>query len=135
MSEPIVISADRIGLGRVFMNLLHNAVKFSQPGSSIEVAISMIDLANVEIAISDTGNGISIADQEKLFQRYGQAEAGKRKPNSSGLGLYLSRQIIQGHCGQIGCKSEVGVGSTFFVRLPVKQPVENTHTSNRQGRF
>jgi two-component system sensor histidine kinase SenX3 len=85
---------------------------------------------NVEIAVSDTGVGIGNADQKKLFQRYGQTEAGKRKANSTGLGLYLSRQIIQGHCGQIGCKSEVGVGSTFFVRLPVSQ---NTHATVPQA--
>jgi PAS domain S-box-containing protein len=129
MSAPLIISGDYIGLSRVFMNLLHNAVKFSRKGSSIEVEISSIDIANVEISVSDTGDGISIADQKKLFQRYGQAEAGRRKANSTGLGLYLSRQIVQSHCGQIGCKSEVGRGSTFFVRLPVRQNIPNKHSS------
>lgn len=133
MSAPLIISADYIGLSRVFMNLLHNAVKFSQPGSSIEVVIRRIDLANVEIAVSDTGDGISNEDQKKLFQRYAQCEAGKRKANSTGLGLYLSRQIIEGHCGQIGCKSEVGVGSTFFVRLPINQQDQDTPTSYTNG--
>jgi signal transduction histidine kinase len=122
MSSPLVIYADKIGVSRVFMNLLHNAVKFSQPGGSIEVSITRIGGEKVEIAVSDTGDGISSADQEKLFQRFGQADAGRSKANSSGLGLYLSRQIINGHHGQIGCKSEVGVGSTFFVRLPINQP-------------
>jgi len=121
------ISADYIGLSRVVINLLHNAAKFSKPGGSIEVAIRNLDLSNVEITVTDTGEGINNTDQKKLFQRYGQAEAGKRKANSTGLGLYLSRQIVQGHRGQIGCKSEVGVGSTFFVRLPIAQPDVNAY--------
>jgi len=129
MSSPLLISADFVGLSRVFTNLLHNAAKFSRPGSSIEVAVSRLDLSNVEITVSDTGEGISDADQKKLFQRYGQTEAGKRKANSTGLGLYLSRQIVQAHRGQIGCKSEVGVGSTFFVRLPINQQDINTYSS------
>jgi signal transduction histidine kinase len=121
LPAPLIIFADGMGLRRVFTNLLHNAVKFSHSGSSVEISISRIDNANVEIAVSDTGIGISTIEQTKLFQRYGQTEAGKGKANSTGLGLYLSRQIIEGHRGQIGCTSEVGVGSTFFVRLPVNQ--------------
>jgi signal transduction histidine kinase len=128
-SVPLLISGDYIGLSRVVMNLLHNAAKFSRPGSSIEVAINKLDLATAEITVTDSGEGISNADQKKLFQRYGQAEAGKRKANSTGLGLYLSRQIVQGHQGQIGCKSEVGIGSTFFVRLPITQPEINADSN------
>jgi len=132
-SAPIIISADCIGLSRVFMNLLHNAIKFSHPGSSVEVAIKRLDLSYVEISVSDSGEGINIAEQKNLFHRYAQAEAGKLKANSTGLGLYLSRQIIQGHHGRIGCKSKVGIGSTFFIRLPVNQQANSTNNEQLKG--
>ncbi|MBD2520331.1 hybrid sensor histidine kinase/response regulator [Nostoc sp. FACHB-973] len=108
------VMGDRVELRRVLTNIIGNAIKFTDKGS---VNIQCyLNLADVTINIQDTGPGISKQDQAILFERFRQ---GKHQRSGSGLGLYLSRCIIEAHQGTIGVTSEPGQGSTFTIRLPV----------------
>ena len=114
--------ADAVGIRRVVMNLLHNAIKFNKNGGRVEVCFENIDDFS-RISVTDTGDGISESDQELLFQRFSQGSEGKRLGGGTGLGLHLSKQIIDAHHGEIRCTSEKGKGSTFVITLPRKKAV------------
>lgn len=125
-SFSTTIMGDRLELHRVFTNLVGNAIKFTDKGSvKILLTGASANQTNhaaqpqrwVQIEVKDTGAGISAKDQETLFERFQQ---GEHKRSGSGLGLYLSRRIIESHHGTIEVKSELGQGSTFIVRLPAK---------------
>jgi PAS domain S-box-containing protein len=116
------IQADNLGLKRVLMNLLHNGVKFTKPRGKVDLAIEQSADRTI-IRVTDTGCGISIIDQEKLFKRYNQGMFGKLRIGGTGLGLYLSKQIINAQLGTIICESKEGVGSTFLVTLPNFPPI------------
>jgi two-component system, sensor histidine kinase and response regulator len=108
------VMGDRVELRRVLTNILGNAIKFTDKGSvDINCHLTPVD---VTIDIQDTGPGISKQDQGILFERFRQ---GKHQRSGSGLGLYLSRCIIEAHQGTIDVTSEPGQGSTFTIRLPI----------------
>ncbi|AVH65586.1 hybrid sensor histidine kinase/response regulator [Nostoc sp. 'Peltigera membranacea cyanobiont' N6] len=110
----ITIMADRVELRRVLTNIIGNAIKFTDKGY-VDIHCHLTP-ANVTIDIQDTGPGISKQDQAILFERFRQ---GKHQRSGSGLGLYLSRCIIEAHQGTIDVTSEPGQGSRFTIRLPV----------------
>jgi two-component system sensor histidine kinase/response regulator len=114
-----VIVGDRLELRRVLNNLIGNAIKFTDVGT-IEVRMlpnSNQDTATIEV--TDTGYGIGIEDQATIFERFRQ---GKNKRSGSGLGLHLSRYIVEAHGGKITLTSQVGKGSVFQVQLPKQIP-------------
>jgi signal transduction histidine kinase len=108
------VMGDRLELRRVLTNIIGNAIKFTDKGS-VDIQCHLTP-ADVTIDIQDTGPGISKQDQAILFERFRQ---GKHQRSGSGLGLYLSRCIIEAHQGTIDVASEPGQGSTFTIRLPV----------------
>ncbi|MEQ9549577.1 MAG: hybrid sensor histidine kinase/response regulator [Coleofasciculus sp. G3-WIS-01] len=116
------VMGDRLELRRVFTNLIGNAVKFTEKGS-VEVHLGLDESTKsgdsqpplVTISIQDTGTGIRPEDLPTLFKRFRQ---GKHKRSGSGLGLYLSRRIVEAHQGRIEVESELGRGSLFTVYLP-----------------
>ncbi|MEQ8972845.1 MAG: HAMP domain-containing sensor histidine kinase [Coleofasciculus sp. C1-SOL-03] len=119
------VMGDRLELRRVFTNLIGNAVKFTEKGS-VDVDLGLeSELTNsadsqpplVTISIQDTGAGIRPEDLSTLFKRFRQ---GKHKRSGSGLGLYLSRRIVEAHQGRIEVESELGKGSLFTVYLPAQ---------------
>lgn len=118
------VMGDRLELRRVFTNLIGNAVKFTEKGS-VEVHLGLDEpkksadnqLPLVTISIQDTGAGIRPDDLPTLFKRFRQ---GKHKRSGSGLGLYLSRRIVEAHQGRIEVESELGKGSLFTVYLPAQ---------------
>ena len=109
---------DERRLTQVLLNLAGNAIKFTDQG---EVAIrASAANGSFEVAVRDTGPGISAADQAKLFREFQQADnAITRKKGGTGLGLAISKRIIEMHGGRIWVESVVGRGSTFFFILPV----------------
>jgi PAS domain S-box-containing protein len=116
---PVHVEIDSIGIRRVITNLLHNAIKFSNTGGKVEVTVDRLD-ESVRLAVIDTGVGISDADQSRLFQRFGQGAAGRKYTSGTGLGLFLCKQIVEAHNGDIKCQSILGAGTTFVVTLPIK---------------
>ncbi|WP_264326257.1 hybrid sensor histidine kinase/response regulator [Romeriopsis navalis] len=111
------IALDRAEIKRVLVNLIGNSLKFTETGGiTIRLTGSSPSNPQFKITVSDTGVGISEADQTQLFKRF---RRGKHKRSNSGLGLYLSRKIIESHQGQIEVESQVGQGTTFIILLPL----------------
>lgn len=121
-----LVKADEIRISQVLINLISNAVKFTEKGSiTVEASVSKSPQNEPEIlvSVSDTGIGISPEDQAKLFQRFSQVDdSPTRKTGGTGLGLSICRSLIELHGGRIGLKSsEVGKGSVFFFTLPLTE--------------
>lgn len=113
------VVGDRLELHRVFTNLIGNAIKFTDKGS-VEVCLSNHHEADanwVVVEVQDSGSGISPEDQKMVFERFRQ---GSHKRSGSGLGLHLSKRIVETHQGRIELKSDVGKGSLFRVYLPTQ---------------
>jgi len=113
------VGADERKVRQVVLNLLSNAIKFTPEGGRIEVRAVPVD-GSVEVSISDTGVGIAPEDQEAVFEEFRQVGTAERKAEGTGLGLTLCRKFIELHGGRIWVQSEVGRGSTFTFRLPVR---------------
>ncbi|HEY8630406.1 MAG TPA: ATP-binding protein [Gaiellaceae bacterium] len=113
------VNADRARLAQVFDNLLSNAIKFTPAGGFVDVEI-VAEGDGVKVRVSDTGMGISAEDQERLFTRFFRtAAASEQAIQGTGLGLAIVKAIVEGHGGTITVESEVGVGTTFWVELPL----------------
>jgi signal transduction histidine kinase len=105
-------------LYQVFINLLDNAIKYSDSGARVDVEIEEDDSA-LTVRIRDTGMGIPKGDLNQLFERFYRVDKDRsRATGGSGLGLAISKQIVEMHGGSISVESEVDVGSVFEVRLP-----------------
>lgn len=114
------IDFDRDKILQVLLNLINNAVKFTEKGT-ITVVTSLGDNF-VKVSVQDTGPGIRKEDIPKLFQQYEQLGKGiERTIGGTGLGLVISREIIEGHKGKVWAESEFGKGSSFNFVLPVKE--------------
>jgi signal transduction histidine kinase len=121
--DEITIVADERRVRQIVFNLLSNAVKFTPPDGRVDVS-TRLDDGQVEIAIADTGPGIAAEDLEMIFEEFEQAGEGKQAEEGTGLGLPLSRKLVELHGGRIWAKSAVGRGSTFCFTLPVHHETE-----------
>jgi signal transduction histidine kinase len=115
-----ILHGDARKVKQVLLNLLSNALKFTPEGGRIDVSARLQDGA-AEIAVADTGVGIAPEDQEAVFEEFRQVGTADKKVEGTGLGLALSRKIIELHGGRIWVESEVGKGSTFRFTLPVRR--------------
>lgn len=112
-----LIAADMTRLLQVFINLLGNAIKFTEQGSVVARARAVG--GGVEVQVSDTGIGISAAAISRIFDEFRQADSGTtRRYGGSGLGLAIAKRLVDMHGGVISVESNVGVGSTFTVWFP-----------------
>ena len=120
-TEPaeIEIAADERRLRQIVFNLLSNAVKFTPADGRVDIS-ARLDDGYVEIAVADTGPGIAPEDREAIFEEFEQAADGKQA-EGTGLGLPLSRKLVELHGGRLWVESERGKGSTFRFTLPVRQ--------------
>jgi PAS domain S-box-containing protein len=120
--EPVEGDAGR--LGQVIDNLLTNAVKFTPPGGCVDVRLRA-DNGLVELDVADTGMGISEADRAQLFERFFRtSDARVQAIQGTGLGLSIVAAIVKAHGGSVEVQSEVGVGTTFRVVLPVSKTAD-----------
>jgi len=114
-------------LYQVFLNLLDNAIKYSDPGDRVDVTVDE-SISWMTVRIRDTGIGIPPEDLEQLFGRFYRVNKDRsRATGGSGLGLAISKQIVEMHGGGISVESEVGRGSTFLVHLPT-EPLSRSST-------
>jgi signal transduction histidine kinase len=120
-TDPSVglVEADERKVKQIVFNLLSNAVKFTPGGGQVTLAASAAD-GQVEISVRDTGVGISAEDQERIFEEFYQVGA-SRTQEGTGLGLALTRRLVELHHGRLSVESEPGVGSTFTITLPLHQ--------------
>jgi PAS domain S-box-containing protein len=112
----VPLRADRDRLIQVFGNVLGNASKFCKPGDVVTVRCAR-DGDRVRFSIADTGPGIPRADFPRIFEPYWSGRAGKK--TGTGLGLFITKAIVEAHGGKIGVDSEEGHGATFEITLPV----------------
>ena len=114
-----LVRGDEDRLGQVFVNLVHNAVKFSPEGG--EVAIRVRREADVvACSVADHGIGIAKADRTRVFERFYKTDRARVRGGGTGLGLSIARHVVQGHGGRIGVESEEGTGSTFTFTIPLR---------------
>ncbi|MDA1218605.1 MAG: hybrid sensor histidine kinase/response regulator [Chloroflexi bacterium] len=121
-----MVMADQLRFGQVLTNLLSNAVKYSPAESKVTISASQQD-EHVQIDISDTGMGISEADQARLFTKFFRADnTSTRKQSGTGLGLYITKHLIEAHNGAIWTESAIGEGTTFhFTWQRAETPFSN----------
>jgi signal transduction histidine kinase len=115
------IRADRAKLRRVLVNLVSNAVKFTPKGGAVDIHGERRG-GMVRVSITDTGVGVAEGDIPRLFDKYEQASSrAPRSERGTGLGLYITRQLVELHGGEIEVESEIGKGSTFSFTVPIAE--------------
>ena len=118
--EPVALLGDQDRLQQVFINLLANAIKFTDAGGVTVRLRRDARAAEAEVEVADTGPGIAEADCERIFDKF--ERVGSQSEEGSGLGLPIARDIVELHQGRIRVESRVGQGSRFLVRLPLGPP-------------
>lgn len=114
------IMADKEEIFMAIQNVFDNAVKYNKEGGEINVFLGS-NGKNLELKIQDQGPGIPESEKENLFTKFFMGKnTSKTQGESSGLGLYISKGIIENHCGKIWFESKENEGSTFFVTLPIR---------------
>ncbi|TDS13173.1 ATP-binding protein [Sphingobacterium paludis] len=117
----LYVKADRDKLEQVLVNLVNNAIKYSPTGSTIHVSCSRRQ-GWAHVSVKDEGLGIPLRDQAHIFERFYRVLARETENISGfGIGLYLCKEIIDGHAGRIGVVSSPGQGSTFWFEVPLEQ--------------
>jgi signal transduction histidine kinase len=116
------IDASHIQLTQLFTNLIDNAIKYSNEGGAIEVTAAMKGEL-VEFSVEDHGIGMPGNVVSNLFQKFYRSHRSRETVAGTGIGLYISKAIVESHGGTISVRSEDGRGSTFTVSLPTYQAV------------
>jgi signal transduction histidine kinase len=115
------LRADRAKLRRILVNLVSNALKFTPKGGRVRLGASR-EGPLVRVSVADTGVGIQREDLHDIFDKYAQARSrATRSEKGTGLGLYITRQLVELHGGKISVQSEVGRGSTFSFTIPIAE--------------
>jgi two-component system phosphate regulon sensor histidine kinase PhoR len=123
--SEVVLTADRHRLEQILTNLIDNAIKFNQPGGKVTVRAERGteqegSQRSVRILIEDTGPGIGPEHLQRVFERFYRVDqARSREAGGTGLGLAIVKHLVRAHGGEVTASSEVGVGSSFVVQLPV----------------
>jgi signal transduction histidine kinase len=119
-SDIDLVEGDERRLRQVVFNLLSNAVKFTPAGGSVVVASARVD-GEVQVSVTDTGPGVVDEDRERIFEEFQQTDVGVHQREGTGLGLALSKRLVELHGGRIWVESEPGHGSCFVFTLPIKE--------------
>lgn len=111
-------TGDRDKLKQVVLNLISNAINYNKPSGSITVgAKNGVD--ELVLYVRDTGQGIRQADLSRLFDKFYRSQTTEKAAQGTGLGLTISKKIVEAHNGRIDVQSEMGLGTTFFIHLPI----------------
>ena len=129
--DELRISGDRRQLISALSNLLDNAVKYSDPGGSVELEATQVG-DEVVISVADHGIGIPARDIERVFERFYRVDqARSRQTGGTGLGLAIVRHVVANHHGSVEIESRLGEGSRFTLRLPAVAAPEPAPASPR----
>jgi signal transduction histidine kinase len=115
------IVVDRQRITQAVVNLAQNATQHTKEGDTIALG-SALTGDSVRFWVRDTGEGIALADQERIFQRFARGSNGRRRSEGAGLGLAIVRAIAEAHGGMVELMSQPGCGSTFTIVIPLKNP-------------
>lgn len=126
-AENAYVHADRFRMEQVINNLLSNAVKYS-PNSAVVVVSLKVEQQGVIVAVEDHGIGIENKELEMLFNRYYRSDNASQRFGGLGLGLFITSEIIKAHQGTFWIESELGVGTTVYMRMPLaeSEPSKNS---------
>jgi signal transduction histidine kinase len=117
--EVDVVEGDERRIKQVIFNLLSNGVKFTPAGGAVDVRAVHVN-GEVRVSVTDTGPGIASEDHERIFEKFQQTDAGIEQREGTGLGLALSKRLIEFHGGRLWVESALGKGSTFVFTLPAR---------------
>jgi len=130
---PLHALADRNRLKQIVTNLVDNAVKFTPSGGRVEVSVKRDDTGYVQTIVKDNGNGIPPEEQEVIFDRFHQVRSTAGSHPGSGLGLPVTKELVNLQGGDIWVRSQMGLGSTFIFTLPESRQDEHAeHTSDTE---
>jgi len=129
--RPLTVRGDPGRLAQVVGNLLSNAIKYSPEGGTVEL-VAARSAEGVRIAVRDEGLGIPEDQQDRIFTKFFRGDAGATGITGTGLGLAVSREIVEAHGGRIGFDSDPGQGSTFWLELPGTNG-ESRATQTKEG--
>ena len=115
--EEIVVFADKLRMGQVMENLLNNAVKYSGKNSTIKVVVTPLD-KHCQVQVCDQGIGMTAEQSEQAFEKYYRADTSNTAPPGTGLGLFITKSIIDAHQGQIQISSTLGKSTTVTFQIP-----------------
>jgi len=118
--DEILIKGNAERLEQVIMNLVSNAVKYSQENKTISVRTTIVE-NYVRVSVIDNGIGLTDEQKQRIFERFYRVEDKKYMASGLGMGLYISAEIIRGHKGKIGVEGEFGKGASFYFELPLLQ--------------
>jgi PAS domain S-box-containing protein len=116
--RPIAVDADRDRVIQILENLLTNAIKYGAPHRPISVDVALPSDAEIAVSVTNEGPGIDAAFLPRLFERFQRANAGREHVKGIGLGLYITRELVEAHGGRIGVESTPGATTTFRFTLP-----------------
>jgi len=133
--QALAVNGDRTRLAQAFVNLLHNATKYTDPGGRIEVGV-LVEKGAAIVTIRDTGIGIPPERLETVFEMFSQVESAlSRSRGGLGIGLSLTQRLVQMHGGSVKAYSEgLGKGSRFHVHLPLVQALEGSAADARPAK-
>jgi two-component system sensor histidine kinase ChvG len=133
--EAFIVSGHESNLGRVFTNLIDNALSFSPEGGKVMVQAQVID-GNIEISVADQGPGIPSESIDKIFERFysDRPQSDRTHGKNSGLGLSISREIVTAHGGLIWAENRIDQGKVLGARFIVRLPTVHVRTSGRRAR-
>ena len=125
-----VVRSDDVRLKQALLNLLSNSIKFNRAGGSVSVDVEERRDGMVRIAVADTGNGIPVERQAELFEPFSRLDATQRGIEGTGIGLAISKQLIERMGGSIGFTSQPEVGSTFWIDVPSARQSDDITTAD-----
>jgi len=129
-TDGIIVHADRGRLKQVLLNLLSNAIKYIGDGKRVEIEALYGDIDCAIIRITDTGPGIAAEYMGELFRPFSRLAAEGSTIEGTGIGLALSKRLVELMDGRMGVESELGQGSTFWLELPLESDSRNEMQSN-----
>lgn len=121
--DPYTVNGDRGKIKQVLLNLLTNAVKYNRPNGHVRLRVTEVEYQTpmLRVEVEDTGHGLSKENQKQMFQKFFRAQSTADTTTGTGLGLVITKAIIEAHGGQIWLESEEGIGTTFYFTLPMME--------------
>ena len=117
-----LVQADRVRLTQLVMNLLSNAVKYNRPGGTVHISCAAVGAGRLRMEVRDSGEGMSADKLAQLFQPFNRLGQERGEIEGTGIGLVVSKRLVEMMGGAIGVESLVGVGSVFWIELPLAAP-------------